>query len=105
VTAACFAIATEKFRAIEGFDEQNLPIDLNDIDLCLRLAQRGWQTLLEPRAVLRHHESASRGKKANYQHLYRKEIAYFRDRWLHILRNDPFFHPALSLDWFRPSLG
>ena len=37
VTGACIAIDRSKFEAVGGFDAENLPIDLNDIDLCLRL--------------------------------------------------------------------
>ncbi|WP_448955314.1 glycosyltransferase family 2 protein [Labrys neptuniae] len=105
VTAACLAVSKSKFHAVGGFDERNLPIDLNDIDLCLRLGERGWRTILDPRALLRHHESASRGKARPSEILYKKEIAYFRERWLHLLRNDPYFHPALSLETQRPALG
>jgi GT2 family glycosyltransferase len=105
VTAACLAVSREKFRDIGGFDQQNLPIDLNDIDLCLRLNERGWRTLLDPCVVLHHHESASRSNKTPSEVLYRKEIGYFRSKWLHLLRNDPYFHPALSLEWYRAALG
>ncbi|QEN87900.1 glycosyltransferase [Labrys sp. KNU-23] len=105
VTAACLAVSREKFRGIGGFDQHNLPIDLNDIDLCLRLNERGWRTLLDPSVVLRHHESASRSTKMPSEVLYRKEIGYFRSKWLHLLRNDPYFHPALSLEWYRAALG
>ncbi|MFC2254172.1 glycosyltransferase family 2 protein [Labrys portucalensis] len=105
VTAACLAVSREKFRDIGGFDQHNLPIDLNDIDLCLRLNERGWRTLLDPCVVLHHHESASRSNKMPSEVLYRKEIGYFRSKWLHLLRNDPYFHPALSLEWYRAALG
>ncbi|MBP0581364.1 glycosyltransferase family 2 protein [Labrys sp. LIt4] len=105
VTAACLAVSSEKFRRIGGFDQHNLPIDLNDIDLCLRLNECGWRTLLDPCVVLHHHESASRSSKAPSEVLYGKEIGYFRSKWLHLLRNDPYFHPALSLEWYRAALG
>ncbi|MGO4335162.1 glycosyltransferase [Labrys sp. KB_33_2] len=105
VTAACLAVSREKFRGIGGFDQNNLPIDLNDIDLCLRLNERGWRTLLDPCVVLHHHESASRSNKMPSEMLYRKEIGYFRSKWLHLLRNDPYFHPALSLEWYKAALG
>ncbi len=41
VTGACIAIERSKFEAVGGFDAENLPVDLNDIDLCLRVAERG----------------------------------------------------------------
>jgi O-antigen biosynthesis protein len=98
VTAACLAVDKSKFQAIGGFDAVNLPVDLGDIDLCLRLSERGWKTICAPDSVLIHRESASRGKKLRAEEVYRKERDYFRSRWIHRLRDDPFFHPALSLD-------
>jgi hypothetical protein len=29
--------------------------------------------------------------------VYARERDYFRDRWRHVIRDDPFHHPALSL--------
>ena len=46
VTGACLAIDREKFEAVGGFDEDRLPIDLNDIDFCLRVAKSGWTNLM-----------------------------------------------------------
>jgi O-antigen biosynthesis protein len=60
VTAACLAVEAKKFFAVGGFDEINLPVELNDVDLCLRLNERAWKTLCAPAARLIHHESASR---------------------------------------------
>jgi GT2 family glycosyltransferase len=105
VTAACLAVSRTKFDAIGGFDEQNLPIEYNDLDFCLRLSERGWMNVLEPRALLFHHESASRGGSLSPDLRYSKEFAYFTKRWLHKLRDDPYFHPALSLDSLGPALG
>lgn len=105
VTAACLAIDTRKFAAAGGFDEVNLPIELNDIDLCLRLKELGWTSVCVPDSVLIHHESASRGTTLRPDELYPEEHRYFRDRWLHRLRDDPYFHPALSLDSLGPALG
>ena len=95
VTAACLAVERKKFEAVGGFDAENLPVELNDVDLCLRLASRGWRAIWTPEAELLHHESASRGAPPPDIH-YRKERAYFRQRWHDIIRDDPFFHPALA---------
>jgi GT2 family glycosyltransferase len=101
VTGACLAVERRKFEAIGGFDDENLPVDLNDIDLCLRLAARGWRSIWTPEAELYHRESASRGHQDPIH--YRKERVYFRQRWHDIVRNDPFFHPALTP--FTPQHG
>ncbi len=104
VTGACLAVDRLKFEAIGGFDEANLPVDLNDIDLCLRLGEKGWRTVLAADAALVHHESASRGRMPGNPR-YRKEKAYFSARWRQARRADPYYHPALSLMLTRPSLG
>ncbi|WOJ91124.1 glycosyltransferase family 2 protein [Methylocapsa polymorpha] len=98
VTGACLAVERAKFIAVGGFDAVHLPVEFNDVDLCLRLEEAGFQTLWTPFARLIHFESASRGK-ATFRRLdiHAAERAYFRRRWGDRLRDDPFFHPGLSL--------
>lgn len=97
VTGACLAVERAKFSAAGGFDTR-LPVEYNDIDLCLRLEERGFVNLWTPFARVVHFESASRGK-ATFRRLdkHAAERAYFRQRWADRLRDDPFFHPGLSL--------
>ncbi len=105
VTAACMAVERRKFDAVGGFDEINLPIEFNDTDLCLRLAERGWTSLYEPAARLLHYESASRGSaRFRPMSVYAKERDYFRDRWREVIRDDPYYHPAMSLYARHPAL-
>ena len=61
VTAACMVLRRETFEEVGGFDETNFPVGLNDVDLCLRLRERGYLIIWTPFAELRHHESYSRG--------------------------------------------
>jgi GT2 family glycosyltransferase len=105
VTGACIAIDRSKFEAVGGFDAENLPIDLNDIDLCLRVAERGWTNVWAADAVLTHVQSASRGIERNPFDLYRQERTYFIQRWAEAIRDDPYFHPGFSLSAHRPVLG
>ncbi len=106
VTGACLAVAREKFEAVGGFDAVDLPIELSDIDICLKLAGRGWTAIVDPAIRLLHAESASRGT-ATFRRLdvYARERAVFRQRWRHALRDDPYFHPGLSLFRWREALG
>ncbi len=105
VTAACLAVQKTKFDAVNGFDEAYLPVDLNDIDLCLRLNAKGWRCVFVPDTVLIHHESASRGISLRPDDHYRAEQRTFLARWAGAIRDDPYFHPALSLDALDASLA
>ncbi|MGH7881184.1 MAG: glycosyltransferase, partial [Candidatus Binataceae bacterium] len=105
VTGACLATERKKFDAVGGFEEEHLPVDLNDIDLCLRLAERGWTNLWTPDATLIHVQSASRGIERDPFELYRRERSYFTRRWGEALRDDPYFHPAFSLFSQTPMLA
>ncbi len=98
VTGACLCMSRALFDTIGGFDE-TLAVAFNDVDLCLRLHDRGYRNVYTPFAELYHHESASRGyedtpeKKARFE----KEATILRERWLPLLINDPFYNPNLSL--------
>lgn len=106
VTGACLAVSRRKFEAVGGFDAEHLPIELSDIDLCLKLNAKGWQTIVDPDIRLMHEESASRGG-ATFRRLdvYGDQRSVFTERWRHVLRDDPLFHPGLSLYSPVPALG
>jgi O-antigen biosynthesis protein len=104
VTAACLVVRREVFLKVGGFDEHNLPVAFNDVDLCLRLNEAGYHTTWTPAARLYHHESASRGGEDTPEKSQRAkaEIAYMRRKWGPLLDNDPAYSPNLSLqhhDW------
>ncbi len=105
VTGACLTVDREKFNAVGGFDAENLPVELGDVDLCLRLEEKGWVSIFAPKSVVVHHESVSRGKSIESHKRYERECAYFARRWARRIRDDPYFHPALSLDSSTPALG
>ncbi len=98
VTAACLVVSRDRFLAVGGLDERNFAVAFNDVDLCLRLNQRGWQSLYEPRAVLIHHESVSRGHDRDPVGAARfaGELAALQRIWKTTSIVDPFHHPNLS---------
>ena len=104
VTGACIAVEARKFHLVGGFDIEQFPVELNDIDLCLRLANAGWRTLMCPQSVLIHHQSATRGFSFRPFERYGRERRHFRDTWAKVIRDDPYFHPALSLFSPEPAL-
>jgi GT2 family glycosyltransferase len=99
ITAACLVVRREVFEEVYGFEEA-LPSAYNDVDLCLRIRERGYRNLWTPYAELYHHAAASRGYEdtpAKRKRLQR-EAEYMRRRWDGSLRNDPAYNPNLSLD-------
>jgi GT2 family glycosyltransferase len=60
VTGACLLIRRELFTELGGFDER-MPVTHNDVDLCLRVRERGLDVVVAPSARLLHYESLSRG--------------------------------------------
>ena len=94
----CLVVAKEKFLAVGGFDEQEFPVAFNDVDLCLKLNARGWQSFYEPRATLIHHESKSRGSDAAKGNRVRfaGELAALKRKWGTDRHRDPYHHPQLS---------
>lgn len=101
VTAACLVLRRECFEAIGGLDEENFAVAFNDVDMCLKLNEHGWQSFYEPRAVLIHHESVSRGFDRDSEGAARleKELQVLKDRWGtgDMERDvDPYHHPQLS---------
>jgi len=93
------------FEAVGGFDSENLPVELNDVDLCLRIAERGWTNLWTPEASLCHKEFGSRHIGIKPANTYRQERRYFLQRWQHVIRDDPYFHPGLCLYSSQPGLA
>lgn len=100
VTAACLVIRRQLFEEVGGLDERHLPVAFNDVDFCLRLAERGYRNLWTPYAELYHHESASRGHEDTPEKArrFKAEIAYMKRRWGGRLLHDAAYNPNLALD-------
>jgi GT2 family glycosyltransferase len=98
VTGACTVLRREVYEAVGGLDEAHLAVAFNDVDLCLRLRERGLRIVWAADAELIHHESASRGFEdtPGKQQRVLAEVAYMRERWGTALDDDPFYSPNLS---------
>lgn len=66
VTAAAMAIRAEVFHKLGGFNEDQLAVAYNDVDLCLRAEEAGLRTVCTPRATMIHQESMSRKQTAEH---------------------------------------
>jgi GT2 family glycosyltransferase len=61
VTGACMLVRSECFAQLGGFDE-GYPFGLEDIDMCLRARQAGWQVLCDQGSDSLHFESMTEGR-------------------------------------------
>ncbi len=92
VTAACLLVSKKKFMEVGGFDEQ-LKVACNDVDLCLKLMQKGYSNVLLPQVTMFHYEAVTRGYEKNsteYKRLL-KEQEYMRNKWGKVLESDKYF--------------
>jgi len=76
VTAACWLMHKKTFLAAGGFDER-FTNGGEDIDLCLKLHKQGYHHWVDYRSQVRHHVSASPGRKL----MDNKNQAIFITRW------------------------
>lgn len=103
LTAACVAMRKEVWDAVGGLDP-GYPVAFGDIDLCLRIRERGWWLVHTPFVRLVHHESASRGKDDTWakQRRFAAEVARLQARWPGWIQDDPAWSPNLALDSADP---
>jgi GT2 family glycosyltransferase len=93
VTAACMMMRKSTFQDLQGFNEHFFTI-YQDLDLCLRLRERGLRIIWTPQAMLLHHESVSRQK---YYDLVDRYLLL--DQWQETIeRGDPYYNPNLNLE-------
>lgn len=107
VTAACLLVRKSVFQQVGGFEEENLGVTFNDIDLCLRIREAGYVNIWTPHAQLYHHESLSRGDDNDQNKKARAdgEIEFMRRKWGEKLHTDPTYNPNLTLEYEDFSLA
>lgn len=97
VTGACLIIKKSDFIKVKGFDEDNLKIAYNDVDLCLKLLDLNLRNVVTPFAELTHYESLTRGpdtSKLKAERL-RREQEYMINKWGKKLE-DKYYNVNLS---------
>jgi glycosyltransferase involved in cell wall biosynthesis len=93
VTAACMALRRSIYLDVGGLDEDNFPVAFNDVDLCLRIGERGYSIVWTPHAELYHLESATRGADLGAEGSTRleRDAEQLRRRWGAVLSCDPYY--------------
>lgn len=97
------------FREMDGFDAVNTPVGHSDVDLCLRVRERGLSLLYTPYAVLRHIGHVSIGQvEAAAEQAPRpprrdKADIHILRRFPEALAHDPYFPDAVRGLFHRDS--
>ncbi len=91
VSAAAMMIRADLFHEIGGFDSRYEPAYYEDTDLAFHVRERGLQVVINPHAVVRHHEGGTAGRDTNkgikrYQVVNHKK---FLERWQDVLSGYP----------------
>lgn len=94
VTGACLLVAREKFFEAGAFDEVNLAVAFQDVDLCLKLLELGYRNLYTPYAKLYHYESATKTEKDKIPDP--AEDAFMKKKWARYIADDPYYNPNLA---------
>lgn len=98
VTAACLMINKTLFEEVGGFNEKDLTVAFNDVDLCLKVLRAGYRNVWTPYAELYHYESKSRGREDSPEKKAResREINYMQQQWKPLIERDPAYNPNLT---------
>ena len=97
LTAACLLVRRDVYRKVGGMNEQ-LAVDFNDVDFCLRLIKAGYKNVYTPYAELYHHESISRRNEDRTlkDETFKKAVTFMRETWGKEIKHDPCYNPNLS---------
>ena len=84
VLGACLLIKKEVFKEVGGFDESFF-YNYEDVDLCLKLHQKGYKIIYSPKSTLFHYYEATR--KGNGEYAIRDEVDLKNRKILYIKWN------------------
>ncbi len=86
LTAACALISKKRFNEVSGFDETYF-YGYEDVDLGLKLIQKGYDNFYCPTALIYHYEFGSQEKNTNDELRNRRilNMNHFKDKWFKYL--------------------
>lgn len=99
VTAACLMVKKAVFDAVGGLSEA-FQVAYNDVDFCLKVREKGYLVVWNPKVELIHYESKTRGYETTpqKQERFEREKQLLRQRWpVYMEQGDPYYNPNLTL--------
>lgn len=100
VTGACMAIKRETFEKINGFDEL-FDITGSDVEICLRLLEKGYRNIVNPKIELIHYEKKTRSNIRVRDIDIKLSLEYYGP---YLEKGDLFFNSNFSLNSNKPIL-
>ena len=96
VTGECMMVKRSAFEEVGGFTE-GLSGVLRDVDLCLKMREKGYLVVFDPYVEMIHYGAESK--------CVEEECQYMKERWGQLLQNDPMYNPNLTLEKCDYSVG
>ena len=96
------AVKKDVWLELDGLDEINFPVNYNDVDFCLRANELGLHNIYLPQIEAIHYESKLGKPIGKEFKRWKKEYTFFKQKWNHIIIEDPNFNPCLTRiieDW------
>lgn len=103
VTGACLLIGKDLYAKTGGMDETDLKVLYNDVDLCLKVRELGYEVVWTPNATLIHkasvslkssHGSSDRRIQTIRRRKHESDVMF--SRWLKWMASDPAYNRNLS---------
>lgn len=92
VTGACLAVARKTFINVGGFNEEFI-VTGSDVELCLRLMEKGFRNIINPEVKLFHYEKKTRKNIRVKDIDIRLSLIYYQP---YLELGDPFYNGNLS---------
>jgi hypothetical protein len=98
IICTMYIMKASLFADVGRYDKR-LAVTINDVDLCVRLRQRGLRLLWTPTVRMAHQESAWLGvhNSPELKEHFEEEVKYIKCKWGRVLEEHPFYNPNPSL--------
>ncbi len=98
ITAAALLIPSAIYREMQGFEE-GFVNGFEDVDLCLRMGEKGYRLMVQPASVIYHLESQSTGRhdqETDNSRLLRERVGHLLKPDQHLLAAADGLHLGIS---------